>query len=392
MSQRRKFYFPFIPATLVVACCFGVGINNAQESSLNAPSEEALAAIIETIAEVQSEISQRQSERTDVYRELQESEKSLALISGELEQLEITINNFETELAALQSQSDQLQTRKASQQELIGQYLLGAYQNGRQEYFKLLLNQESPALAARTLRYYQFFNEARSNKITAYNLTLDELHEVEVQLLDTTDKLNQQRQSQSRQQASLQDNFKERQALLDELDVLLSDSNQRLAALEAERDEMQLLIEELRRSIANLSLGDQQTAFASLKGKLQWPVIGSQRNRWGSRVGLGDLNWEGITIDAPQGSDVKAVHHGRVVFSDWFSSSGLLLIIDHGGGYMSLYAHNQELFREVGEWVNSGEIIASVGNTGGQEDYGLYFEIRHDGESENPSGWLTARN
>jgi septal ring factor EnvC (AmiA/AmiB activator) len=155
---------------------------------------------------------------------------------------------------------------------------------------------------------------------------------------------------------------------------------------------MERLIEELQLSIANLSLEGQQHTFQNLKGNLIWPVKGAVINSWGSNYGLGDLNWQGITISAENGSDVRAVHHGRVVFADWFSSSGLLLIIDHGGGYMSLYAHNKALFRDVGEWVNSGDIIASVGNTGGQQEYGLYFEIRYNGESENPSGWLMARN
>jgi septal ring factor EnvC (AmiA/AmiB activator) len=107
---------------------------------------------------------------------------------------------------------------------------------------------------------------------------------------------------------------------------------------------------------------------------------------------LGDLTWEGVTIAGKAGADVQAVHHGRVVFSDWFSTSGLLLIIDHGDGYMSLYAHNQDLYKTVGEWVAAGEVIAAVGNTGGNRDYGLYFEIRYNGKAENPSLWCSARN
>jgi septal ring factor EnvC (AmiA/AmiB activator) len=152
---------------------------------------------------------------------------------------------------------------------------------------------------------------------------------------------------------------------------------------------MELLLEELRLSIANISLGSDQQDFATMKGLLPWPVAGRLSNNWGSSYGLGDLNWEGVTVDAREGSEVRAIHHGRVVFSDWFSSSGLLLIIDHGDGYMSLYAQNQALFKEVGEWVNSGETIATVGNTGGKEEYGLYFEIRHNGESEDPSAWCS---
>ncbi len=123
-----------------------------------------------------------------------------------------------------------------------------------------------------------------------------------------------------------------------------------------------------------------------------WPLDGSIVQKFGSRHTLGDLTWEGVTISGNAGADIKAVHHGRVVFADWFSTSGLLLIIDHGDGYMSLYAHNQDLFKTVGEWVAAGEVIAAVGNTGGNRDYGLYFEIRHNGKAENPTLWFMARN
>ncbi len=190
----------------------------------------------------------------------------------------------------------------------------------------------------------------------------------------------------------MQEKILERQKLLHELDTMLTSSSRKLEALESKKVEMELLVEELRRSIANLRLGDQEQPFASMKGKLPRPVEGQFKNRWGSSYGLGDLNWEGVTIEAGAGNEIRAIHRGRVVFSDWFSSSGLLLIIDHGDGYMSLYAHNQELYKEVGEWVVGGDIIATVGNTGGEASYGLYFEIRHNGDSVNPSTWFQARN
>ena len=356
------------------------------------PSEAALAELIKNIEEIQSAITARRSERDSVFASLQASEKNLATLAAEISTLESAINQNETQLTSLNTESRGLQERKASQQELLGQYIRSSYQSGRQEYFKLLLNQESPAQAARTIRYYSYFHEARNSKVKEYNETLDQLSLVEESITQKIAQLNTQRETLATQKTALEDEVQQREIILDELDVFLSSSSKKLEALEAERVEMELLIEEIRRSIADLSLGGQQELFSSRKGNLLWPVDGDLENRWGSSYGLGDLNWQGITISANQGAQVRAVHHGRVVFSDWFSSSGLLLIIDHGGGYMSLYAHNQELFREVGEWVNSGEIIASVGNTGGQEDYGLYFEIRHDGESENPSGWLTARN
>jgi len=355
-------------------------------------SEEALAAINTAIAEVQNEISRRNTERASVYQTLQDNERTLADLNARIDTLQSSIADNENRLSRLEQQSDELESQKAAQQTLIKQYVRSAYQTGRQEYFKLLLNQENPAQVSRTLGYYQYFSAARTRSVNEYNETLDNIQEVEQRITATTQELGEQQLSLREQRTSLERSLTERQTLLDELDVMLSTSAQKLEALEAERQEMELLIEELRRSITNLSLGDQQQPFASLKGNLNWPVDGRLSNLWGSSYGLGDLSWEGVTISADAGSDVRAVHHGRVVFSDWFSSSGLLLIIDHGDGYMSLYAHNQALFKDVGEWVNSGETIASVGNTGGQDEFGLYFEIRHNGSSENPSAWCIARN
>lgn len=289
----------------------------------------------------------------------------------------------------MQGEENSLLILKSSQQDLIKQYLRSAYQTGKQEYFKLLLNQESPSQSSRSLRYYQYFNNARADKVEEFSSTLAELNTVEEGIVAVSLNLEKEHSRLGQQQSSLQDSISSRQILLDNLDVLLVNNNSKLEALETERAEMELLLEELRRSIANISLGNDQQDFATMKGLVPWPVEGRLSNNWGSSYGLGDLNWEGVTVDAREGSEVRAIHHGRVVFSDWFSSSGLLLIIDHGGGYMSLYAQNQALFKEVGEWVNSGETIATVGNTGGKEDYGLYFEIRHNGESEDPSAWCS---
>jgi septal ring factor EnvC (AmiA/AmiB activator) len=355
-------------------------------------SAEALTAINDAIAEVRAEIGRRNNEHDRVYQTLQDSEKVLASLAGEITSLERAINGNEEDLVELRRQEAGLQSHKSQQQVLIKQYVRSAYQNSRQEYYKLLLNQEDPARLSRMLGYYRYFSTARSQMISKYNATLVELQTLASRINATNSTLQHQRQDMAVQQAKLQNSQRERQDLLDEIDVMVSTSAGKLATLEAEREEMELLIEELRRSIANLTPGDKQQPFASLRGRLPWPVDGALRNSWGASYGLGDLSWEGVTIAADSGTDVRAIHDGRVVFSDWFSASGLLLIIDHGDGYMSIYAHNQALFRDVGEWVNGGEIIAAVGNTGGQGKPGLYFEIRHNGSSENPSAWCMASN
>jgi septal ring factor EnvC (AmiA/AmiB activator) len=154
---------------------------------------------------------------------------------------------------------------------------------------------------------------------------------------------------------------------------------------------VEALLEELRNSIAELDAGGADTPFAERKGMLPWPTDGKVLYRFGSKHELGDLTRDGITLAAAAGTRVQAVHHGRVVFSDWLGNSGQLLIIDHGDGFMTLYAHNQELLKTEGDWVAAGETIATVGNTGGQRDSALYFEIRRNGKAENPVNWCIAR-
>jgi len=356
-----------------------------------APSDADLEALNAAITQVQERIASMGSQRAGVYTELQGTEKQLADLNRELSAIRERISTQQAELDRLETEQDRLRELKRSQQDRITQYLRSAYRTGRQEYLKLLLNQENIAESARTLRYYQYFNQARSRQVETYGRTIASLAELEADIVLTTDELKREQQALVQKQISFSAARDRRQTLLDQLDSELADSGKQLEALEAERVEMALLIEELRRSIATLALGDQQQPFAELKGRLPWPLEGSIRNRYGASVGLGDLDWRGITINAKEGDSVQAIHHGRVVYSDWFSNSGLLLIIDHGDGYMSLYAHNQQLYKDVGEWVTAGEVIAAVGNTGGREDFGLYFEIRHNGESQNPETWCIAR-
>jgi len=385
MSRQPAAIKPALVLLAVLAASFSI----AQDDE---PSQATLAALVDSIREIQANILSRRSQRESVFSQLQESEQRLAELNNDKNRLELSVQDNEEQMSALENERRNLQRLKSGQQQLLGQYIRSSYKSGRQEYFKFLLNQENPSLASRNLRYYSYFYEARSKKVEEYKNTLEALQSIEDEINAANTELQNQKNRLENQSRDLNDKVNERKTLLNQIDILLTSSARRLEALEADRIEMERLIEELQLSIANLSLEGQQHTFQNLKGSLIWPVKGAVINSWGSNYGLGDLSWQGITISAENGSDVRAVHHGRVVFADWFSSSGLLLIIDHGSGYMSLYAHNKALFRDVGEWVNSGDIIASVGNTGGQQEYGLYFEIRYNGESENPSGWLMARN
>ncbi len=354
------------------------------------PSKEELTQIEQTIGKVQKEISSLNHQRSSLNTEVLSNERDINQLQGSLDKLGDEIGGERLKLSQLKSESVSLQQRRKSQQELLASYLRSAWINGKQEYIKLLLNQQNPADTARMSRYYQYFSAARTKTISSYTQLLDEISTTETAITATTDELAQRQEELKSQRVNLADKQAKRQTLLANLDTDLNDRSKKLNSLEQQRVEIQLLMEELRkRSKESLS---KTEPFAGRKGHMPWPADGKLLHSFGSRYELGDLTYEGVDLATNGAADIKAIHHGRVVFADWFGTSGLLLIIDHGDGYMSLYAHNAQLHQKLGTWVQRGDVIASAGNTGGQRQTGLYFEIRHEGKAENPVLWCMPRN
>lgn len=358
----------------------------------NTPEERQLQALISGINQIQQELETTRQERSGLWDQIQASEQAIATLQNRINATNARIADEQARLDLLQQESDALTASIGEQQILLAVYIESAWKNGQQEYMKILLNQQDPAQSARMLHYYARFSEARAEKIAAFEASLQTLAQLRSEIEVSSQNLQAEQQLQLAQQVELVAGQAERQQIMDELDTLLSERDQELQRLEFERVEVEILLAELRRAVTELSPAEgQDQPFADLKGMLGWPLEGRLTNRFGSRHELGDLTWEGITIEATSGSEVSAIHHGRVIFSGWFGNSGLLLIIDHGDGYMSLYAHNQALNKTLGDWVSAGETIALAGNTGGQRQAGLYFEIRRNGTAENPVNWLQQR-
>ena len=294
-------------------------------------------------------------------------------------------------ISSLTEEQKELLTEKGEQQYYIEQQIRAAFEIGNQEYLKVLLNQEDPNEIARMLTYYDYFNQARSRQIESYNLTLLDLDLVKQELAEETIVLESQRRALGTQQLSLANIQKEKRKTLKALINQISTAGSELTSLEQDRGRLEELLGKLQESLANLKAPGSSQPFAGMRGKLLLPVEGRISHRFGNQRNQGKLKWHGIFIDAAEGESVYAVHYGRVVFSDWLRGFGLLMIISHGEGYMSLYGHNQALFRETGDWVSAGEKIAAVGDSGGQDKTGLYFEIRIDGKPNNPQNWCVAR-
>jgi len=240
--------------------------------------------------------------------------------------------------------------------------------------------------------YYDYLNRARAEKMRAIRQRMSDLAETEKDIQREELMLAQLHDEQQRELAALNRNQVERQAVVAQLTRELQDQGQQLDRLQTDERELKTLIRGIEEALADIPAEHpQQQRFARLRGQLPWPAAGRITYTFGAPK-LGSLRWDGVMISAPEGREVRAVHHGRVAFADWLRGFGLLLIVDHGDGYMTLYGHNQSLFKEAGDWVDVNEPVALVGSSGGREQSGVYFGIRHQGRPVNPAKWCRRPN
>ena len=363
----------------------------AEQSGSQVEIEARLKALEKEISNYKETLDSTQGQKSEIEATLERNEQGINKLINEIDGIEKELETTNDRVSWLTERQKELLTVKSEQQYYIEQQVRAAYEIGSQEYLKVLLNQEDPNEIARMLTYYDYFNQARSRQIESYNLTLLDLDRVTQELAEETVVLESQRRALGAQQKSLASVQKEKQMTLKALISQISTTGSALLKLEQNRGRLEQLLDKLEESLANLDAPRSAQPFAGMQGKLQLPVEGRISHRFGNQRNQGKLRWHGIFIDAAEGESVYAVHYGRVVFSDWLRGFGLLMIISHGEGYMSLYGHNQALFREAGDWVTAGEVIAAVGDSGGQDKTGLYFEIRIYGKPNNPQNWCVAR-
>lgn len=327
-------------------------------------------------------------ERGSLRAALRDSEIALGKLQADTQSTRKKLARTKKQLLQLQRQREELQIARGEQQELIGREIQTAYQMGRQGQLKILLNQEQPHTLARAMAYYDYFYQARQAHIQRYLSVLERIDVLEPEITSTAERLRTTQVTLDQQRKQLEIGKRQRETDLANLNAGIETKDGRLQEMASDQKELERLLEVIEQAVEDLQTPADYQSFATLKGQMPWPLQGKPRNRYGKKRGESTLRWQGLMIPANEGSTVTAIHHGRVVFADWFRGSGLLLIIDHGDGYMSLYAHNQTLLRDVGEWVSAGTEISTVGNSGGQQQAALYFEIRHQGKPTNPTPWL----
>ncbi|MEO8441497.1 MAG: peptidoglycan DD-metalloendopeptidase family protein [Betaproteobacteria bacterium] len=368
--------------------------SNAQKQELN-----ALRNRIETMQKTLAASEETKSEAADALRE---SERAISETNRLLRGLAEDQRAVNARLADLREQNQHTAGNLQSQRTQLARLLYQQYTGGQPDALKLLLNREDPNRIAREIHYLTYLARARAELIAGLRANLGHISDLTQETQQQSAELATINAAQQAQRKRLESEKAARKAVLVKVSRQIDKQRREIATLKRDEARLAKLIAQLGRMLArakppglrNERLPDgvpATGAFGQLKGRLSLPVRGELKNRFGGpREGSGVL-WKGLFIASPAGQDVKAIAPGRVVFADWLRGFGNLLIIDHGDGYMSLYGNNESLFKQVGDPARGGETVAAVGNSGGNMDSGLYFEIRHQGVAFDPLGWVSLR-
>jgi len=382
-----------VALAIALVLCAGAPASAEPEADAQSAAQEkearqkldAVRAEIKALAEQQRAT---EGERGEAAHALREKETEVAAVAKEVHALDAKLEAEQAQLDQLTDQRTKLETALKSQREALAALLRSAYALGHDEDLKLLLQQDDVAAIARVLAYNRYFQRARIGRIDRLSEDLKELADVQESIRKKTAELAATRDAQSAEVAKLETERTERAALLDDLDAKLKEQGARAAALGKNEKSFTELIEKLRDVFADIprQLSGAEP-FASMRGRLAWPVAGKIVTGFGAADESGRRS-SGLLVAAKTGTPVHAVSHGRVAFADWLRGYGLMIIVDHGDGYLSLYGCNETLLKDVGDWVNAGETIATSGASGGQKTAGLYFELRTKGQAVDPKAWL----
>lgn len=359
----------------------------AAQSEADARKTEAeLQAVKSEIERVTRKVSEDQVERDRVSKELRSAEISVGKARESLDGVRRSRAEGASKRASLAAQKRAREADLAQSRSALSGQLRAAYLIGTQEPLKLLLNQKDPERAGRMFVYYSYFGRARADQIHNIETEVQVIADLDRQVQTQDAQLAELEKQQSADLAELQAARAQRSGVLASLTAETNSHAQSLERLKSQQGGLEKLLAELRRAMARFPI-DNNDAFARLRGKLAWPVGGKLVARFGeSRAG--GVKWDGVLVATERGAPVRAVYGGRVIYADWLPGLGLLTIIDHGEGYMSLYGHNERLYKAVGERVSAGDTVGSAGDSGGSSRTELYFEIRKGGKAIDPRPWF----
>ncbi len=352
--------------------------------------ERELQDVRDRISDLKRSMDKGAAERDRLTAELQDiemgiSEQRIRIKEMEREQryVERRKQQLGNDLVEREAHLDEQSTELAAQ-------VRAAYMSGNQEKVKMLLNQRDPATLGRVMAYYRYLNDYRAENILAVMEQIRRLDELRKQIVVEETRLAELVRGRYAELGRLNTSQASRRALLASLRKKIANEGQEVERLAAQEQDLTRLISELTSILSDYPISSEQP-FTSHKGRLTWPIVGTLLHDFGQPRVRGKLKWNGVVMAAPRGQEVRAVYHGRIAFADWLAGMGLLVIVDHGEGYMTLYGYNETVLKNVGDWVAPGDVIATVGDSGGQQQTGLYFELRRGTRPVDPRQWVTRR-
>ena len=374
-----------VPVAFIVSAA--VPVPAGADDDLARVKERELEEVRERISALHKSMDRAKRDRDRVTRELEESELAIARQRLLLEDIASERQGTERRLESLEADIGAREAELGHESRELAEQVRAAWMSGGQERLKLLLNQEDPATLGRLLAWFDYLNRHRAGNIEAVNSRLEALSALKSEALAERARLEQLAERRNRELADLNAAQERRRELLAELDSRMADESREMARLAEEEKALERLILELTTILADYPISSE-SPFIELRGELTWPVAGRLIRDYG-QPRSGGVRWNGVVLAAERGSEVRAVYHGRVVFADWLAGMGLLIIVDHGDDYLTLYGYNETLLANPGDWVAPGDVIATVGDSGGQSETGLYFELRHATRPINPRRWVT---
>jgi len=360
----------------------------AQDPALSRVKEQELAEVREKISTLKQSMDRRAAERDRLTAELQQAEVRISETRLALRDIERQQAASEKRRGELEARLEELGRELDREAGALAEQVRAAWVSGGQERLKLLLNQQDPARLGRLLAYYRYFSEFRGANIERMTAALEEVGRLRDEVAAEEARLSRLARTRYSELGELNAAQEERRELLSRLSERLSAEGAEMERLAAEERDLARLLAELTSILSDYPITSEEP-FSALKGRLTWPVAGRLLHEFGQPRATGGIDWKGVVLAAPRGREVRTVYHGRVVFADWLAGMGLLVIVDHGEGFMTLYGYNESILASNGDWVAPGDVIATVGDSGGQAQASLYFEIRQGTEPVNPRSWVT---
>jgi len=395
----------------LLTLCFAFTVSNSLAENKASTAKKDISGIQKKIKSIKKKLNKTKAEKNDVTDALKKSETAISIANKALHKIKNEKVLIQTKLKQLKKRSLSVNDKLDLQQKQLGNLLYQQYAQGNQSYAKLILQSKNPSQISRDLKYQSYITKAHANLIDNMQNNLNEIKQLDAQTANNLNKVAQLRTRQEAERQTLEEQKAEKSLVLKKLSKEITLQRGQIKKLKRDEKRLSQLVAKLAKIakrkkkivkkepsnkpiVNNKKTPNNRYAgmkFSSLRGKLQLPVKGQLMNRFGRKRKDSGVTWKGLFIRAKEGASVKSVASGRVVFAEWMRGFGNLIIVDHGSGYMSLYGNNQTILKSVDDDVKGGDIIAAVGNTGGNQSNGLYYELRKKSIPFDPIKWSSAR-